>query len=260
MPDKDLAHDAAGFQHESGSVTDRANDRAEDSGTAGTRDGRQLRAQLAGAQLYVCTDARRRQDDFAAFVDSAFSGGVDIIQFRDKTIDAAEELEYFAVLRTAALRHGKLFSANDRADISCLAGAPVFHAGQTDLPVPATRSLLGPGPIIGLSTHNQEQVDAAVATEGLDYFCTGPVWETPTKPGRPAAGLGLVEYAAQLTDQRGVDRPWFAIGGIGLDTIGQVVEAGARRVVVVRAVTDASDPAAAAAALKSELPPVEFPG
>ncbi|WP_081416483.1 thiamine phosphate synthase [Arthrobacter castelli] len=233
-----------------------AKDSAGDAGTTITENGRQLRAQLAAAQLYVCTDARRGQGDFAAFVDAAFAGGVDIIQFRDKTIDAAEELEHFAILAAAARRHGKLFSANDRADISSLAAAPVFHAGQTDLPVRATRALLGPDPAVGLSTHNPDQVDAALATEGLDYFCTGPVWETPTKPGRPAAGLQLVAYAAQQTHERGVDCPWFAIGGIGMDTVARVVEAGAKRVVVVRAVTKATDPAAAAAALKAELPPI----
>lgn len=235
MPANDVDHDAAGPQ---------------------MRTNPQLRTKLAAARLYVCTDARRRQSDFADFVDAAFSGGVDIIQFRDKTIDAAEELEYFAVLAAAARRHGKLFSANDRADIASLAGAPVFHAGQTDLPVSATRTLLGPGPVVGISTHTPAQVDAALNTAGLDYFCTGPVWETPTKPGRAAAGLELVAYAARRISASAPALPWFAIGGIGLDTIEQVVAAGAPRVVVVRAVTEAEDPAAAAQALKSALPAI----
>ncbi|GAB3263176.1 thiamine phosphate synthase [Arthrobacter pigmenti] len=241
MPANNVDHDAAAPQSEKNQQPSTA---------------AQLRTELAAARLYVCTDARRRQGDFADFVDAAFSGGVDILQLRDKTIDAAEELDYFAILGAAARRHGKLFSANDRADIASLAGAPVFHGGQTDLPVSATRTLLGPDPLVGISTHTPDQVDDALDTVGLDYFCTGPVWETPTKPGRTAAGLELVEYAAQRTSAAASNLPWFAIGGIGLGTIEQVVAAGAQRVVVVRAVTEADDPAAAARALRSALPAI----
>ncbi|GAB3530107.1 thiamine phosphate synthase [Arthrobacter monumenti] len=213
-----------------------------------------IREKLAAAQLYVCTDARRERNDFAGFVDAAYTGGVDIIQLRDKNIEAAEELEYFAVLREAARRHGKLFSANDRVDITSLAGAPVFHAGQGDLPVSAARQLLGDAPIIGLSTHSEQQVSAAISTEGLDYFCTGPVWATPTKPGRAAVGLDLVRYAADQVAASSLERPWFAIGGIDRTNVGEVVDAGARRIVVVRAVAEADDPAAAARELKDALP------
>jgi thiamine-phosphate pyrophosphorylase len=214
---------------------------------------------LTDAQLYVCTDARRDRGDFASFVDAAFTGGVDIIQLRDKHLEAAEELELLEVLRTAAERHGKLWAVNDRADIALLSGAPVFHVGQRDLPLQAARRVLGDAPAVGLSTHSPEQVEAALASSAtLDYFCTGPLWATPTKPGRAAVGLGLVEYAARRTREAAAANrttlPWFAIGGIDHGNIAQVIEAGASRVVVVRAVTDADDPADAASRLRAELP------
>jgi thiamine-phosphate pyrophosphorylase len=215
------------------------------------------------AQLYVCTDARRDRGDFESFLDAAFSGGVDIIQLRDKQIEAAEELELLGVLRSVAERHGKLWAVNDRADIALLSGAPVFHVGQRDLPLPALRRVVGDAPLVGLSTSSPALVDAALAAAEapgarLDYFCTGPLWATPTKPGRAAVGLELVEHAARRTrealDAGRSPLPWFAIGGIDHSNVAQVVEAGASRVVVVRAITDADDPADAAARLRAQLP------
>lgn len=215
------------------------------------------------ARLYLCTDARRDRGDFGEFVDAAFAGGVDIIQLRDKAIEAAEELELLAVLQAAAERHGKLWAVNDRADIALLSGAPVFHIGQKDLPVASARALLGGRAAVGLSTHTTEQIEGAIrlsggltAAGGLDYFCVGPVWATPTKPGRAAVGLDLVRYAAEAVGAAGGTQamlPWFAIGGIDLGNVEQVVKAGAGRIVVVRAITEASDPAAAAAALVAAL-------
>lgn len=217
------------------------------------------RPDLRSARLYLCTDARTERGDFEAFVNAAFAGGVDIIQLRDKTIEAAQELELLEVLAQAAERHGRLWAVNDRADIAYLSGAPVFHVGQKDLPPGKVRSLLGPAPVVGLSSHTQEQVDAAIAEAGsglLDYFCVGPVWATPTKPGRAAVGLDLVRYAASRTAAQQAAQeevPWFAIGGIDHGNIVQVVEAGASRVVVVRAITEAADPAEAAAGLLHAL-------
>jgi thiamine-phosphate pyrophosphorylase len=217
------------------------------------------------ARLYLCTDARRDRGDFAAFVDAAFAGGVDIIQLRDKTLEAAEELELLEVLRQAAHRHGRLWAVNDRADLAALSGAPVFHVGQKDITHADARGFLGKEAVIGLSTHNPDQVDAAIMASpgrsGLDYFCVGPVWATPTKPGRAAVGLELVRYAAEAIrraeaadagDADGV-MPWFAIGGIDLGNVEQVVQAGARRIVVVRAITEADDPAGAARDLLDAL-------
>jgi thiamine-phosphate pyrophosphorylase len=215
------------------------------------------------ARLYLCTDARKERGDFADFVDAAFAGGVDIIQLRDKTIEAAEELELLEVVHQAAHRHGRLWAVNDRADIASLSGAPVFHIGQKDLPLHSARKLLHDATVIGLSTHTPDQVDAAIAASpgrsGLDYFCVGPVWATPTKPGRAAVGLDLVRYAAEAVRAAdevrvgGLLLPWFAIGGIDLSNVEQVVAAGASRIVVVRAITEAPDPEAAAAELLAAL-------
>lgn len=207
------------------------------------------RAQLADARLYLCTDARKRQDDLPAFLDAVLSSGVDIVQLRDKGMEAGEELEHLAVLAEACRRHGKLLAVNDRADVAHAIGSDVLHLGQGDLPVPAARAILGEQVLIGRSCHAEDEVDAAAAEPGVDYFCTGPCWPTPTKPGRYAPGLGLVRHAAGLAQ----DRPWFAIGGIDETNLDEVLDAGARRIVVVRAITEAADPAAAAAALAKRV-------
>ncbi|MFE0090137.1 thiamine phosphate synthase [Streptomyces sp. NPDC058992] len=208
-----------------------------------------FRAALSDARLYLCTDARRRQGDLPEFLDAVLSSGVDIVQLRDKGMEAGEELEHLAVFADACRRHGKLLAVNDRADVAHAAGSDVLHLGQGDLPVPAARAVLGTGVLIGRSTHAREEVDAAAAEPGVDYFCTGPCWPTPTKPGRPAPGLDLVRYTASL----GQARPWFAIGGIDSGNLDEVLEAGARRVVVVRAITEADDPAEAAARLAGRI-------
>ncbi|KOX26426.1 MULTISPECIES: thiamine phosphate synthase [unclassified Streptomyces] len=207
------------------------------------------RERLADARLYLCTDARKRQGDLPAFLDAVLSSGVDVVQLRDKGMEAAEELEHLAVLADAARRHGRLLAVNDRADVAHAIGSDVLHLGQGDLPVPAARAILGDEVLIGRSCHAEAEVAAAAAEPGVDYFCTGPCWPTPTKPGRYAPGLGLVRYAAGLAQ----DRPWFAIGGIDETNLDEVLDAGARRIVVVRAITEADDPAAATAALAKRV-------
>jgi thiamine-phosphate pyrophosphorylase len=204
---------------------------------------------LADARLYLCTDAREKHGDLEQFLDAALTGGVDIVQLRQKDMEAADELAALEVFADACKRHGKLLAVNDRADVAFAAGADVLHLGQRDLPVHAARAIIGPETVVGRSTHTFSQVNAVVAERGSDYFCVGPTWETPTKPGRQAAGLELVSYAAS----RQQAKPWFAIGGIDLERLDQVVEAGATRVVVVRAITEASDPQAAAAEFSSRL-------
>lgn len=212
---------------------------------------------LATARLYLCTDARRERGDLAEFADAALAGGVDIIQLRDKgsageqrfgPLEAREELAACAILADAARRHGALFAVNDRADIARAAGADVLHLGQGDLPLDVARDIVGPDVLLGLSSHSADQATAA-ATSEADYFCVGPCWPTPTKPDRAAPGLGLVRAAAGL----GTDKPWFAIGGIDAQRLPKVLDSGARRVVVVRAITAASDPRAAARRLSSAL-------
>ncbi|MGA5427198.1 thiamine phosphate synthase [Streptomyces koyangensis] len=207
------------------------------------------RARLADARLYLCVDARKRQGDLPEFLDAVLAGGVDIVQLRDKSLEAAEELELLEVFADACRRHGRLLAVNDRADVAHAAQADVLHLGQGDLPVPAARAVIGGAPLVGRSTHSEAEAAAAATQPGVDYFCTGPCWPTPTKPGRHAPGLDLVRYAATLT----TDRPWFAIGGIDAGNLDEVTEAGARRVVVVRALTEADDPKAAAAGLARRL-------
>jgi thiamine-phosphate pyrophosphorylase len=212
---------------------------------------------LATARLYLCTDARRDRGDLAEFADAALAGGVDIIQLRDKgspgeqrfgPLEARQELEALEVIADAARRHGALLAVNDRADIAVAAGADVLHLGQDDLPLLIARGIIGAGPVIGRSTHELAQVNAAAA-EAVDYFCVGPCWPTPTKPGRTAPGLDLVRATAELA----TDKPWFAIGGIDEQRVPEVLAAGARRIVVVRAITGADDPRAAAQRLKARL-------
>ncbi|MEV7191601.1 thiamine phosphate synthase [Streptomyces sp. NPDC093510] len=209
------------------------------------------RDRLADARLYLCTDARKRQGDLPEFLDAVLAGGVDIVQLRDKGMEAGEELEHLQVFADAARRHDKLLAVNDRADVAHAIGADVLHLGQGDLPVPAARAILGGSDdvLIGRSTHAEAEAAAAAVQDGVDYFCTGPCWPTPTKPGRHAPGLDLVRYTASL----GTDRPWFAIGGIDAGNLDEVLEAGARRVVVVRAITEADDPGAAAADFAKRL-------
>jgi thiamine-phosphate pyrophosphorylase len=212
---------------------------------------------LAAARLYLCTDARRERGDLADFADAALAGGVDIIQLRDKgsvgeqrfgPLEARDELAACEILADAARRHGALFAVNDRADIARAAGADVLHLGQGDLPLAIAREIVGPDVLLGASTHNADQAVAAARGEA-DYFCVGPCWPTPTKPDREAPGLPLVRVAAES----GTAKPWFAIGGIDEQRLPEVLQAGARRIVVVRAITAAADPRAAAARLSSAL-------
>ncbi|MPZ65904.1 MAG: thiamine phosphate synthase [Pseudonocardiaceae bacterium] len=220
-------------------------------------DGERIRTRLADSRLYLCTGARRDQGDLAEFADAALAGGVDIIQLRDKgpagPLEAADELAALEVLGEACQRHGALLAVNDRADVALAGGADVLHLGQDDLPVGWARRIVGDDVVIGRSSHDPGQSATAATEPGIDYFCIGPCWTTPTKFGRPATGLDLV----RVTAAAGPQRPWFAIGGIEtLDRLDEVLAAGADRVVVVRAITEARDPGAAAAAFSGRLRPL----
>jgi thiamine-phosphate pyrophosphorylase len=211
----------------------------------GARGAEGRRERLAAARLYLCTAIR---PELAAFADAVLGAGVDVIQLRDKQAEAELLLEAAAVLRAAADRHGALFAVNDRADVALAAGADVLHLGQDDLPMPWARRILGDGVLFGRSTHDLDQAARATA-EPWDYLAVGPVWPTATKPGRPAVGTALVSAVAALDPPQ----PWFAIGGIDAGNLDQVTAAGATRVVVVRAITETPDPAAAATTLRHLL-------
>lgn len=207
-------------------------------------------ADIGRAALYLCTDRRSHYGDLEAFLDTVLANGVDVIQLREKGLEAREELEALDVFAEAAERHNALFAVNDRADIARAARAPILHLGQDDLPIDVARRIVGDDVVIGRSTHNQRQLANARDEDSVGYYCVGPTWVTPTKEGRPAAGPELIEYAAANKDTR----PWFAIGGIeNLSRLDSVLSAGARRVVVVRAITGAEDPGAAAASFAARL-------
>ncbi|MFI9551476.1 thiamine phosphate synthase [Nonomuraea endophytica] len=204
---------------------------------------------VSEARLYLCTDGRRGRGDLADFLDAVLANGVDIVQLREKGLEAREELALLEVFRDACDRHGKLLAVNDRADIAYAARPDVLHLGQDDLPVTVAREILGDDIVIGRSTHSAAEASAAAVEPGVDYYCCGPIWPTPTKPGRHAPGPALLRHAAAL----GADRPWFGIGGIDLDNLDEVLSYGVRRAVVVRGITEAADPGAAAAEFAKRL-------
>ena len=200
------------------------------------------RERLESARLYLVCDAQSDR-----FLEAALSGGVDLVQLRLK---GAADDELVAIGRRFArlcAAHGALFILNDRPDLVTAATADGVHVGQDDVPVEQARELVGPARLVGLSTHSPAQIDAAGA-QRPDYIGVGPVYETPTKPGRKAVGLDLVRYASTHSPV-----PFFAIGGISGETVEDVVAAGARRIAVVRALVAATEPRAVARRLRRSL-------
>jgi thiamine-phosphate pyrophosphorylase len=202
------------------------------------------RARLAQARLYLVADGGMED----AALDAALAEGVDMVQLRDPALDDDALLMRAKSWRALCDKHGALLWINDRPDLARRAGADGVHVGQDDMSVAAAREAAGPELLVGISTHSPEQLQAAVEA-GADQLSVGPVWETPTKPGRPAAGLEYVRATAEL----GPSQPWFAIGGIDGGNVDEVAAAGAERVVVVRAIREAADPGAAAAFLRAGL-------
>jgi len=201
------------------------------------------RERIAAARLYLVCDARPRE-----FLAAAIRGGVDVVQLRDKALDDDGLVAAAREFRAAADAGGALFVLNDRPDLVAACAADGVHVGQDDGSPADARAAAGPEAIVGRSTHAPEQADAADGDPDVDYLAVGPVHATPTKPGRPAAGLGYVEYAAAHAR-----KPWFAIGGLDAGNLGEVAARGATRIVVVRAITEAAEPEAAAAALRAAL-------
>jgi thiamine-phosphate pyrophosphorylase len=197
------------------------------------------RERLSTARLYLVCPARSRE-----WIAAAVRGGVDLVQLRDKSLDDDGLIE----AARAFTGHDALFILNDRPDLAETVGADGVHVGQDDMTPAQARALIGPDRILGRSTHEPAQAAAADADPDVDYVAVGPVHATPTKPGRPAAGLHYVAHAAST-----VAKPWFAIGGLDAGNVHEVVERGATRIVVVRALTEAEDPEAAARELRAAL-------
>jgi thiamine-phosphate pyrophosphorylase len=200
-----------------------------------------IRRAIVSATLYLVCDARPD-----TFLEQALRGGVDLVQLRLKDATDGEIVGVARRYRAVCASYGVPLILNDRPDLVAEAGADGVHVGQDDMPVARARELVGPDRVIGLSTHSPAQIDAAAAEPQIDYIGVGPVHSTPTKPGRPAVGLDLVRYAAV-----NAATPFFAIGGIDAGNVAAVRAAGATGIAVVRAITDAADPEAAARALRS---------
>lgn len=201
---------------------------------------------LEGARLYLVSTARTRAGDLADLVPELAASGVDVLQLREKERSPDEIQVLASPILEACRSAGIPFIVNDHPEVAAALGADGVHVGQDDVPVSDARQTTGG--IVGLSTHSRVQIERA-GELGPDYIAVGPVFETPTKEGRPAVGTELVSFAAER-----VRIPWFAIGGINLTTIDEVVAAGARRVVVVRAITESEDPPSATARLAAALP------
>jgi thiamine-phosphate pyrophosphorylase len=205
------------------------------------------RERLRTARLYFICDAQPRKGELEPLLRAALGAGVDIVQLREKSLPH-REIELAALTyRRLCDTYSALFIVNDDPGLAFSCGADGVHVGQEDVPAAEAREILGPDAIIGLSTHSAEQI-AEAAEEPVDYISVGPVWETPTKEGRPGVGLELVTHAAEAAAH-----PFFAIGGIDSSNAASVFEAGARRLGVVRAIRDAEDPAAAAESLRGAL-------
>lgn len=213
-----------------------------------------LDTRLRLARLYLCTDARQEQGDLADFLAAAYAGGVDIVQIRQKGMSTEAELAALEVARDAARPYQGIVCVNDSAELAGQFSSDMLHLGQTDGRAKRARRQLHQWALLGRSTHAPKQTDQAVADADVDYFCVGPVYATATKPDDEPVGLDLVRYAARTAPVFApASKPWFAIGGITRETIDEVVEAGARRVCVVRAITQASDPTAAAQEFRAKL-------
>ena len=199
---------------------------------------------LTGRRLYLCTPDRPDLEDF---LHAAMSGGVDVVQLRDKHLEAGPLVDRATLGARCCADHGVPFIVNDRPDVALASGATGVHVGQDDIAPEVARRILGPAAIVGLSTHSPAELDASRAAP-VDYVSAGPVEATPTKPGRPGTGSG---YAGYATVHAG--RPVFVTGGVRPETVGSLAHAGARRFVVVRYLTESTDVAADARRLAAAI-------
>jgi thiamine-phosphate pyrophosphorylase len=207
------------------------------------------RQRLQWARLYFVCDARPHGEDPEALLNAAMSGGAGMIELRDREQPRNAVERSGRTFRRLADTYGALFIVNDDPHLALELRADGVHVGQDDMDPAEARRIMGPDAIIGLSTHSREQIEAA-GRAPVDYISVGPVWETPTKEGRPAAGLDLIGEAAEIAE-----KPWFAIGGIDTENMSEVASAGAERLCVVRAIRDAANPRAAATTLFDAVDP-----
>jgi thiamine-phosphate pyrophosphorylase len=207
------------------------------------------RQRLQWARLYFVCDARPHGEDPEALLNAAMSGGAGMIELRDREQPRNAVERSGRTFRRLADTYGALFIVNDDPHLALELRADGVHVGQDDLDPAEARRIMGPDAIIGLSTHSREQIEAA-GRAPVDYISVGPVWETPTKEGRPATGLDLIGEAAEIAE-----KPWFAIGGIDTENMSEVASAGAERLCVVRAIRDAANPRAAATTLFGAVDP-----
>jgi thiamine-phosphate pyrophosphorylase len=207
------------------------------------------RERLRTARLYFCCEARPGGEDPEPLLRAALNGGVDIVQLREKELPRREVELAALTFRRLCDTYSALFVVNDDPDLARACNADGVHVGQDDMPASDVRAAVGPDAIVGISTHSEEQL-AAAAGQPVDYVSVGPIWETPTKAGRPAVGLDLIRHAAANSPH-----PFFAIGGIDQSNAAQVVDAGAQRMCVVRAIRDAEDPTVAAEELRNAFAP-----
>jgi thiamine-phosphate pyrophosphorylase len=205
------------------------------------------RERLRTARLYFVCEALPTEGDPEALLHAALNGGSDIVQLREKELGRQAIERSAQIFRRLCDTYSSLFIVNDDPYLAQSCDADGVHLGQDDMSPGEARGILGPDAIIGLSTHSEEQIGAA-GGQPVDYISVGPIWETPTKAGRPGVGLELIAYAAEHAPH-----PFFAIGGIDPSNAGSVVEAGARRLCVVRAIRDADDPSATAESLRQAL-------
>ena len=208
------------------------------------------RERLRTARLYFCCEARPGGEDPEPLLRAALNGGVDIVQLREKELPRREVELAALTFRRLCDTYSALFVVNDDPDLARACNADGVHVGQDDMAASEVRAALGPDAIVGLSTHSEEQI-AAAAGQPVDYISVGPIWETPTKAGRPAVGLDLIHHAAA-----DAPHPFFAIGGINTSNAADVIDAGAQRMCVVRAVRDAEDPTVVAEELRNAFAPL----
>jgi thiamine-phosphate pyrophosphorylase len=213
-------------------------------------DGPLRRERLRTARLYFVCEARP-PGDLEALLRAVLTGGADILQLREKELGRAEIERAAATFRRVADTFSALFILNDDPELARICDADGVHVGQDDVGAEQARELLGPDAIVGLSTHSKEQI-AASAERPVDYISVGPIWETPTKEGRPGVGLDLIDHADACAPH-----PFFAIGGIDPGNAEEVVRAGGRRLCAVRAIRDAASPEAAARALRQAFAAAE---